>query len=128
MPKPSDWIFFARNDLNASKLLINSDISLAIVFYHCQQSAEKSLKGYLVYKGERVKRTHDLVDLLNTCVLFDQEFRLLAEDVYDLNPFSSSTRYPEDAFLLPDMTTAHVCIKKAEKILDFVQQKITAKY
>ena len=36
MPKPNDWILFASADLQASKMLIDSDFALAIVFYHCQ--------------------------------------------------------------------------------------------
>ena len=124
MPKPNDWILFASADLQASKMLIDSDFALAIVFYHCQQSAEKSLKAYLNYRNNRIPKTHDLVGLLNCCILLDSEFKRLAIDAYDLNPFSTSTRYPDDAYFLPDVATAKVCIKQAEKILEFVKQRI----
>lgn len=125
MPKPSDWIVFAIADLKASKILINSDFAIAIVFYHCQQAAEKSLKAYLNYRNNHIPKTHDLVGLLNCCILLDAEFKVLSADAYDLNPFSTSTHYPDDAYLLPDITTAKECIKKAERILEFVKQKVT---
>lgn len=124
MPKPNDWILFATADLKAAKILIDSDFALAIVFYHCQQSAEKSLKAYLNYRSKNIPKTHDLVGLLNYCALLDSEFKNLATEAYDLNPFSTSTRYPDDAYFLPSMDTAIVCIKQAEKILEFVQNKI----
>lgn len=124
MPKHNDWILFATADLLASKMLIDSDFALAIVFYHCQQSAEKSLKAYLNYRDRHIPKTHDLVGLLNCCIALDSEFKTLSIDAYDLNPFSTSTRYPDDAYLLPDATTAKICIGKAEKILEFVKQKV----
>lgn len=124
MPKPNDWIFFAIADLKASKMLIDSDFALAIVFYHCQQAAEKSLKAYLNYRDQQIPKTHDLVGLLNRCILLDSQFKQLANEAYNLNPFSTSTRYPDDAYLLPDVTTAKRSIEQAEKILDFVNLKI----
>lgn len=39
--------------------------------YHCQQSAEKYLKGYLVLYGKNPPRTHDLDEL---CKLFHQRW------------------------------------------------------
>ena len=124
MPKPSDWLYFAEGDLIAAKLLIEQERALASSFYHCQQSAEKSLKAYLVYKMQAIHKTHDLASLLNRCKEFDAEFKILADDIYDLNPFSSATRYPDDYYLMPSLDTAKICIIKAERILDFVKNKI----
>jgi len=46
--KHKNWIKKAANDLRSSKVLVNEDI-LDTAVYHTQQSAEKALKGYLVY-------------------------------------------------------------------------------
>jgi HEPN domain-containing protein len=45
-----------------------------IVCYHCQQSAEKYLKAYLIVQGVSPPHIHDLVQLLNLAVLHDATF------------------------------------------------------
>lgn len=124
MPRPKDWILFAEDDLLAAKTLLEAEVALTAVFYHSQQSAEKILKAYLLFKEQPILKTHDLVGLLEICEEFDQEFNMLTSSVYDLNPFSSKTRYPDDFFVMPSIDTAKICIKKAEKIIQFVKNKI----
>jgi len=34
------------------------------VFFHCQQCAEKYLKGYLIQQGQPFRPVHDLIELL----------------------------------------------------------------
>ena len=46
------------------------------------------------------------------------------DDKEDINPFSTSTRYLEDAFMYPDVDYAHLIIEKAYKIFDFVEMKV----
>ncbi len=93
------------------------------IYYHAQQCAEKSLKAYLIFQNNGLKRTHDLVALVNVCSEFDKQFDILLNDAADLNPYSIAGRYPDD-FFTPDATTVKICIDKAEKILDFVKIKI----
>lgn len=124
MPKPSDWIYFAEGDLILAKLAIGEELALAGVFYHCQQSAEKALKGYLLFQKQNIRKTHDLVSLLNQCHEFDSEFESIRECANELNPFATVTRYPDDYYILPDASTAKICIEKAERILEFVKSKI----
>ena len=42
------WLIKSQHDLEAARLLFSSQSSLLdVAAYHCQQSVEKSLKGYL---------------------------------------------------------------------------------
>lgn len=44
------WLTKAQHDLAAAEVLSQSVLSLLdTAIYHCQQAAEKSLKGYLVF-------------------------------------------------------------------------------
>ena len=56
-----NWIIKAQHDLLAAqKLSSDSDIYSDIAIYHCQQCAEKPLKGFLVLQNQTFHRTHDL--------------------------------------------------------------------
>jgi HEPN domain-containing protein len=59
------WFGKAREDLMTAKALNshNDDFNTVIVF-HCQQAAEKSLKGFLTHHNIRVLKTHDMEKLL----------------------------------------------------------------
>jgi HEPN domain-containing protein len=61
-----EWFKIAEADLYSAEFLQNmQSIPIEIICYHCQQSAEKYLKGFLALNGEEIKRTHDLVTLNN---------------------------------------------------------------
>lgn len=124
MPGPNDWIYFAVGDLTLARLALKEELALAGVFYHCQQCAEKSLKAYLNFKKQPLYKTHDLEFLSNQCIKLDSEFVLIKIDALDLNPYAWTTRYPDDYYSLPSLDTAKICIQKAERILEFIKNKI----
>ena len=47
-----DWLLKAENELKAAKAIYNyyEEPPTDMVCYHCHQTAEKALKGYLVYR------------------------------------------------------------------------------
>jgi HEPN domain-containing protein len=49
-----DWLRKAQRDLTVAKILAeNSEAIWEASLYHCQQAAEKALKGFLVYWAQR---------------------------------------------------------------------------
>jgi len=56
------WFEYAQNDFEAATILSDQlKPKFEIVCYHCQQCAEKMLKGYIAFKGGRLQKVHDLV-------------------------------------------------------------------
>jgi HEPN domain-containing protein len=93
MPGHEDWLKKAQSDLKMSKKgLKEDDDTLDCVVYHAHQCAEKSLKGFYVFKKRPVERTHDLEYLLKICIEMDSEFLSLKECVKKLNPFAVLSR------------------------------------
>lgn len=124
MQKHNEWLKFALDDLKVAKIILNSeDQIVGAICYHSQQSAEKALKAYLVYNQIKPSRTHDLSNLLKQCSKFDIEFEDLKMDVFEINPYAHETRYP-DSFITLDLSVAEDAIKRAEKIFDFVSNKL----
>lgn len=78
---PQDWMRTADADFRrVSKRLAEGDIEDAA--FHLQQAMEKYLKGFLLSKGWKLKKIHDLEALLDDAVRYLQAlepFRLLVQ-------------------------------------------------
>src|ERR1022692_1717020 len=66
------------------------------VCFHCQQSAEKYLKGLMEEIGLTVPKTHDLERLRGWLTAHDAALRPLKRGLAFLTPFAVETRYPGD--------------------------------
>ena len=90
---PQHWFQKSDLDMKRSEILINNQDPEGAAF-HLQQSIEKSLKGYLISKGWKLQRIHDLEDLLDYAVEFNreiEEFRTLCQEVTE---YYIEERYP----------------------------------
>jgi HEPN domain-containing protein len=90
-----EWLQLADDDLYSAKIL-NEAIRkpYEIICYHCAQSIEKYLKGYLTFCDIVPKKTHDLVFLNNLCVEKNNEFQNIKTICEFLNRFVNDIRYP----------------------------------
>ncbi len=60
-----NWFAFALENLLTAKSIIKEDFSpFHTVCFMCQGSAEKYLKGFLIWNEWELKKIHDLEDLL----------------------------------------------------------------
>ena len=63
------WFTKAAHDLQAAELLLTADPPLlGEVAFHCQQAAEKAMKGYLSWHDIAFGKTHDLAVIGGLCV------------------------------------------------------------
>lgn len=118
----NEWFEFAKRDLESAKFLVNMyPKPIEIICYHCEQSAEKYLKGYLIKNNNKIERTHDLVLLNNKCKAIDNSFNIIEDECIELVPYGVQVRYPYQLEVNEvDMINA---IKCAEKIEKFIKNK-----
>ncbi|MFK4377107.1 HEPN domain-containing protein [Bacillus mycoides] len=117
------WFEIADSDLRASNHLLSlMPIPFAIICYHCQQCAEKYLKGYLTFKGTHPLKTHNSLLLAKECAEFNMEFNDLIDDCAELNSYAIEVRYPYFEEL--NKTDVSQAIKSAGNIKSFVLEKI----
>ena len=118
-----EWFAFAENDLNSAKFLLQMlPTPYEIICYHCQQSAEKYLKGYIALNGGKLIKTHDLVLLNKICSQYAVDFKEVEDDCIELVDYGVQVRYPANTELTEnDMAKA---IESAETIRRFVLDKI----
>lgn len=84
-----EWMAKAKRDLEAAQRMIDcADPLLDTGTYHCQQAAEKALKGWLTFRSVSVTKTHDLVHLVRECQKLDAGFQELFEMADFLSPFA----------------------------------------
>lgn len=74
------WFEYAENDFEAATILsAQLKPKYEIVCYHCQQCAEKVLKGYIASNNGRLLKTHDLEVLCQTSANYDPDFENIIE-------------------------------------------------
>lgn len=88
-----DWFEKAAKDLKRVDVLMAAEDEEGAGF-HLQQAAEKYLKGYLLGRGWPVKRTHDLVHLLEEALKYDQHFEKFREACRLVSQYYVEQRYP----------------------------------
>ena len=120
----NEWLKFSNMDLMTAKHLHDTmrPQPLEIICYHCQQSAEKVLKAFLVYHGVTPPRTHDSNDLKNMCQNIDDDFDEITIACGRLTDYGVQPRYPMGDEIT-DGDTA-LALQDSEKISEFVKEKI----
>jgi HEPN domain-containing protein len=117
------WIDKAKNDLlNADNNLAAKQIPYDTVCFHCQQAAEKLLKGYLVSQGREYPITHNLFVILEDIIEYDPSADSLREILAVLNPYSVEVRYPGDAWM-PTPEDAAEARQAAQEVLNWMQSR-----
>ena len=71
---PEDWFEKGDEDKQAVEILLKHGGSISVSSYLIQQILEKYMKGFLLSKNWRLKRTHDLEELLDKMVEHDLSF------------------------------------------------------
>ncbi|MBI2865417.1 MAG: HEPN domain-containing protein [Chloroflexi bacterium] len=115
-----DWVGKAQQDLRAAQLLATSDPPLVeTALYHCQQSAEKAMKAYLVWCDRPFPPTHNLVTLLTFCIADEPGFDILTDAAATLTPYAVAFRYPGEA-TSPTSAQCEEAMQDAGQVLVFV--------
>lgn len=89
------WLIKADHDLkSAHELAVASEPLLDTAIYHCQQAAEKAIKGLLVYKDIRFDKTHDIDLLISLAVDMEPRLSSWSHAAELLTPYATEFRYP----------------------------------
>lgn len=114
------WLSKASRDLaSARKLAAGSDPYLDTAIYHCQQAAEKAIKGWFTFRSMRVQKTHDVRNLIAHAAEAEPRFAGWLETGHILTPYASAFRYPGEQ-LMPDQGEFEEALRHAEDFCAFV--------
>lgn len=118
------WFRKASQDLRAAKLDLSAvPPLLEDVVFHCQQAAEKAIKGYLTYHDRPFQKTHDLDRLSMLCESIDSSLKACLIPARSLTPFAWTFRYPGDSDE-PSRSEAEDALKTAADVVETLRAKI----
>jgi HEPN domain-containing protein len=114
------WLIKAQHDLASADVLSQSHLPLLdTAIYHCQQAAEKSVKGFLVYCDHEFERVHDVEALIRAALPYEAGFAPYAGTGRLLTPYSRIFRYPGTA-IQPTGDQFDQAYEAAQTLYDFV--------
>jgi HEPN domain-containing protein len=114
------WLLKAKHDLASAKVLATSNPPLLdTALYHCQQAAEKALKGYLVFCDQEFERVHDLEILIHLSIPYQSKMNEWIDAGIQLTPYARIYRYPGYT-IEPSKKEFDKAISVAEGLYDFI--------
>ncbi len=119
-----EWLTAAWEDIQTAKVLGRGRRAiLRTAVFHCQQAAEKAVKGFLTIHDCRFSKTHDIKALVVLAVSFEKEFESKKKAAARLTPYVAKCRYPGPEpghFPMPTTEQFQRVLKDAEEIYSFV--------
>lgn len=89
------WLRKAADDLRGAEIdLAASPPLVEDALFHCQQAAEKAMKGYLTAHDRIFRKTHDLDELATACTAIDGGLEKILDPARELTVFAWEFRYP----------------------------------
>jgi HEPN domain-containing protein len=120
------WFQKAENDLlNVENNLQAERYASDTVCFHCQQAAEKYLKGFLAWHRMPFAKTHDLPELLKQIKqVAGADAGMLPDYLFLLDPYSVSIRYPQEYEEEPDREEVQEAIEAAYAVRAWVRSRL----
>ena len=115
-----EWISKADKDLDEAKFLFENSRPLEEVAYFVHQSIEKYLKGFLIFHGWELEKTHDLVRLIRETCRIDRSFEQFIPAMEKITDFYIESRYP----IGYEVEYTYEELKEAIETADSIQKSI----
>ena len=118
-----EWLAYSKRDMDSANYLLQmKPIPLEIICFHCQQSAEKALKAFMVEHNIEVIKTHDLGILIEKCSQVSEEFKTLNTVASRLTDYAAQSRYPFAVEV--EESDMKVALADTKTVWNFVQKKL----
>src|SRR3989338_3649167 len=120
--KVDDWLKkaeadFARVGLRLKETDIEDDA------FHLQQAIEKYLKAFLLSKGWKLKKIHDLEALLDEAVKYSEDLESFRELCEEVTGYYLVERYPFPA-KGPSADEVKSVMKRAKEFIKVIQDEL----
>ena len=114
------WLIKANRDLLSARELAEATTPLLdTAAYHCQQAAEKAVKGFLLYHDVRFEKSHDIELLVSQAMDVNEQCGDCMEEARLLTPLAVEYRYP-GIYVEPEPEEFQDAITAARRIYGFI--------
>ena len=122
------WLLKARHDLASARLLAAGNPPLLdTAIYHCQQAAEKAVKGYLVFCDQEFERVHDIEALIRLAMNCKESFVDWIDVGIELTPYARLYRYPGHVSE-PSRPQFDQALQAADGLYNYVVSQLPAEF
>ncbi len=94
----SEWLRKAEDDLKFARVSLEElDNFYSHICILCHDSVEKFLKAFLISRGKKPLKIHDLVTLLNSCISLlenEKNLQFIKDSCRILNQYYTPLKYP----------------------------------
>jgi HEPN domain-containing protein len=119
------WLSIAREDIRVARACLALDPpARGVAAYHCQQAAEKLVKGLLVAASTPFRKTRDLDELADLAVSHYPECQNLLDAIRSLTVWGFAYRYPGTEDIpepVPDEAEVHRILGLIDRLADQLQ-------
>ncbi len=118
------WLKKAERDIESSEIRLKAELTdYFTCAFHCQQSAEKFIKAYLVRYQVEFSKTHDLDELLKLTDKVDSSLSKEISSCRWLTPYGVEFRYPGE-YPEVDHKTAESAYREATLVKEAVMKRL----
>ncbi len=119
-----EWLIKAALDRRAAEFEFTADPPLtADIVFHCQQLAEKSMKGFLAWHDEPFRKTHNLVEVGQQCAAIDATLTDLMRGAARLTEYAWRFRYPGEPEE-PPVSEAQAALALAREVYEAILSRL----
>ncbi len=119
-----EWLIKAALDRRAAEFEFTADPPLtADIVFHCQQLAEKSMKGFLAWHDEPFRKTHNLVEVGQQCAAIDATLTDLMRGAARLTEYAWRFRYPGEPEE-PPVSEAQEALALAREVYEAILSRL----
>lgn len=118
-----EWFVKGDHDLTSAELLYKNRGYTDTIAVLIQQAIEKYLKGYLIYYGWRLRKIHDLAELLKEAIRLDESFNEFLTVCEKITKYYFDTRYPYSAVEYSREEIKR-SLKEAQQIINKIKEEI----
>jgi HEPN domain-containing protein len=122
--KYNEWFDMARKDMRSAGILFEHEADNEIICFHCQQTIEKYLKGYIIYSTGELKEGHSLLKLCKYAASIEKTFNDLLKDMAFVNTFYIETRYPAEDPLIVNALDVEECLKIMREVVEKIDSLV----
>jgi len=115
--RAADDLREAEHDLTAVPPLLRGAV------FHCQQAAEKAMKGFLTWHSRPFRKTHNLIELGRLCLEVDQALERPLRQAAGLTEYAWKYRYPGEPEA-PTQEEAEAALAVARAVYDAVLARL----
>ena len=118
------WLTKAKSDLEAAvHNLTASPPLLGDLVFHCQQAAEKAMKGFLAWHDVPFRKSHDLEEIGESCLSIDTSLKDLVDQAVPLTEYAWKFRYPGEVEE-PTQTEAQEALALARQVYEAILARL----